>query len=173
MLNMKKNKSIIIISWIAVFLWMIVIFLFSNMNANSSSNTSSGLIKKSVIVSTEIGSKVGVIKETPDDKKIDNIVSAWDNPIRKLAHFTEYLILAILVCNALFVSGVDKRKIILFSFLVCFIYASSDEIHQIFINGRAGRITDVFIDTLGSMIGSLISNKIIKKKCYNKKEKVI
>ena len=164
MLDMKKDKKLIIISWIAVFLWMIVIFMFSGMNADNSSGASGGLIKRSVIVSTEIGNKLGIVKEMPNDNKVDSIVESWETPIRKVAHFTEFLILAILVCNALFVSGIDKRNIILISLLICFLYACSDEIHQIFIDGRAGRITDVLIDTLGSMLGLLISNRMLKKK---------
>ncbi len=46
------------------------------------------------------------------------------------------------------------------------IYATSDEIHQYFVPGRACMIEDVFIDTLGVMLGIsliLLGKKIIKK----------
>ena len=33
------------------------------------------------------------------------------------------------------------------------IYASTDEIHQLFVGGRSGRFTDVLIDTAGGFIG--------------------
>lgn len=36
------------------------------------------------------------------------------------------------------------------------IYAATDEIHQLFVSGRSGRITDVLIDGCGAVAGTLI-----------------
>lgn len=51
-------------------------------------------------------------------------------------------------------------------------YATSDEIHQYFVPGRACMVEDVFIDTLGVILGILLimlGKKIIKKgKTYKK-----
>ncbi len=38
---------------------------------------------------------------------------------------------------------------------MCILYAISDEIHQSFVPGRSPRVTDVGIDTLGTLIGLL------------------
>jgi VanZ family protein len=34
--------------------------------------------------------------------------------------------------------------------LLCFLYASSDEIHQLFVPGRSGSFIDILLDTFGS-----------------------
>lgn len=54
-------------------------------------------------------------------------------------------------------------------------YAVTDEIHQLFVEGRSCQITDWTIDTLGAVIGttafiiiSLIINAYIKKKIDSK-----
>jgi VanZ family protein len=38
----------------------------------------------------------------------------------------------------------------------CFLYACTDEIHQTFIPDRAGKFSDVLIDTCGSTFGAVI-----------------
>ena len=60
--------------------------------------------------------------------------------------------------------------VIIIPIVVAFVYACSDEFHQLFIDGRSSEFTDVLIDTCGAILGVLIINlifKIIKKK--NKK----
>ena len=37
------------------------------------------------------------------------------------------------------------------SILLCVGYAISDEIHQLFVDGRAGSLMDVMIDSMGSV----------------------
>lgn len=50
--------------------------------------------------------------------------------------------------------------------LICLLvgieYAILDEIHQLFIEGRAGKIEDVFIDTIGVSIGICIAMLVFK-----------
>jgi len=88
--------------------------------------------------------------------------------IRKTAHFSIYLILGILSINLL--SSFDIKCIIAFSGLICFIYACTDEFHQLFIMGRSCEMRDVLIDTLGSFVGILI---YYKTKLYiNKRQKL-
>ena len=76
--------------------------------------------------------------------------------VRKLAHYSIYTLLGFLASLT-----VGRRR--LFSkkslgvLLFCFLYACSDEIHQIFVPGRAGMFTDVLIDTSGALTGMLIS----------------
>jgi VanZ family protein len=81
--------------------------------------------------------------------------------IRKCAHLTEYAILGILLWRAL-------RKPIrndprpwnwreaLIAIAIVFLYASSDEIHQIFVPTRTPMVTDVFIDTTGAILGMIL-----------------
>ena len=59
----------------------------------------------------------------------------------------------------------DLRRIV-FSFLLGVEYATLDEIHQLFVDGRSGQITDVFIDSIGILLGicfTMCGYKIILK----------
>lgn len=138
-----------------------MIFYLSNMNDKNSSKMSKGLVEKSVTASFDVGSKIGIVSK-PSESEIKSIVTSLHTPVRKVAHFTEYLILSLLLYNALVVSGVSKNKIFLIALLICFLYSCSDEIHQLFINGRAGKLYDVVIDTTGSLVGLVI---LKVKKC--------
>ncbi len=50
----------------------------------------------------------------------------------------------------------NNKKAFFITISICFLYALSDEIHQFFVPGRACRILDVLIDTLGSSFFILI-----------------
>lgn len=56
-----------------------------------------------------------------------------------------------------------KRAMI--AFIISALYAASDEFHQLFVPGRAGRVSDVLIDSLGALLGVLffiLLNKLIQ-----------
>ena len=139
------------IKLLLVIIWMIIIFMFSNQKADDSSKLSDGLILKTVRIIEKINHK-----KYSDEEILNKFVK----PVRKLAHFTIYLILGILVY--IFIDDLNLKNIILISLMICLIYSISDEIHQLFIEGRTGKITDVLIDTCGSFIGIVIVNKIKK-----------
>ena len=42
------------------------------------------------------------------------------------------------------------------SLIICYLYAVSDEVHQIFIPGRTAKVLDTFIDGAGSLVGITI-----------------
>ena len=66
---------------------------------------------------------------------------------------------------------ISKKKSLIYSVILVFFYASTDEFHQTFIEGRAGRFTDVLIDTSGGTVGSLIVlifNNIRNRRLRNK-----
>lgn len=78
---------------------------------------------------------------------------------RKIAHFCEFAALGFCVAGAVYfyLNKTDLLKSLIF----CVIYAVSDEIHQIFVPERAGRVFDVFIDSCGSIFGILVFLSII------------
>ena len=76
--------------------------------------------------------------------------------VRKYAHFFEYMILGI-ISFFVFKNTVHPK---LNSFLLCYIYASLDEIHQYFIEGRHCQVKDVLIDCSGSLIGIFLVSLI-------------
>lgn len=78
--------------------------------------------------------------------------------VRKAAHFTEYAILGLLfflVYRAYFVK-LTNAKLLFFALCSSFLYACTDELHQLFVSGRSGQFTDVLIDTLGAFFGCLL-----------------
>lgn len=135
---MKKQLSIIL-----VLIWMIIIFIMSSFNAEDSANQSNFIVN---IISNILN--------------IEN-VRLLSLIIRKLAHFTEYLILGFLTINMLNKNDISKKYLI--SILICLIYATSDEIHQIFTPGRACQIKDILIDSVGSITGIYLF-KLLKKR---------
>ena len=157
-MNLKK-----IISILLVLIWMIVIFSFSNMDSTKSNNQSKGAIDKVVEVTIDTSNQLGIVDEVPTEEQKQNIVNKLNKPLRKIMHFTIYLILAILILNALNNFNIKNKTII--TIIFCLIYAITDEYHQTLINGRTGQLSDVLIDTIGSIIDTLIYNKLkINKK---------
>lgn len=131
MLKINNKLSILL-----VLLWMVIIFIMSSFDATESANQSSFI--------------VNIIN---DILKIEN-VQLLSFIIRKLAHFTEYLILGFLTINMLNKNDLAKKYII--AIIICIIYASSDEIHQIFVDGRCFAIRDILIDSMGAISGIYI-----------------
>ena len=82
-----------------------------------------------------------------------------------MAHFTEYLILGILVLNYLSTYGKLNKRMLIVALIICYLYAFSDEIHQIFIPGRTAKVLDTLIDGSGSLIGLIIYTRYFKRKC--------
>lgn len=84
--------------------------------------------------------------------------------VRKTAHFTEYAILgALFYLNLIQFPKLNSRiKKLLLPILFSFLYACTDEVHQIFVPGRSAQFRDVLIDTLGASFGAIITYLIIK-----------
>lgn len=77
-------------------------------------------------------------------------LGTWDLILRKLAHITEYAILALLLRRAVATPV---------AFAAAVLYAISDEFHQTFVHGREGRPRDVLIDTVGVVLGLLAARR--------------
>ena len=58
----------------------------------------------------------------------------------------------------------NLEKKVIYAVLLCLVYACSDEIHQLFICDRSGKIFDVFIDMLGSLSSIFITWLFYKRK---------
>lgn len=126
-----------IIKLLFIIIWLLVIFLFSNQDGSTSTSLTNGILEKYLFfVDSDIFFMI----------------------IRKMAHITEYFILGILVLNFINEFKIDKKIVI--SILICFILASFDELHQLFIPDRTGCLLDVFIDMFGASLGILILSLI-------------
>lgn len=77
---------------------------------------------------------------------------------RKLAHVSEYFILALLVWRALRRGAADawRWRWGLGTLGVGVLWAAADETHQLFARGRRGSLGDVGYDTLGVLLALLL-----------------
>ena len=148
-----KKKIIKQILIIPVVIWMIVVFKFSSEPADISENTSLNVTRKIA--------QVIISKDATEEQKNEKI-EALDSVIRKVAHFTLYAIGGFLGLLYVNIYEIDDKKKIGYSVLAGFVYSVSDEIHQIFVPGRAGMVADVMIDTMGVVTGVCICLLIIK-----------
>lgn len=83
---------------------------------------------------------------------------------RKAAHFTEYALLLALWWRAL-ASKLSERRALAVALAITVLYAATDELHQTFVNGRAGRPLDVMIDTAGALTAvALIARARLRRK---------
>ena len=121
--------------------------MFSSENDVKSSNRSDGFI----IRTTEF---VLNRKLTTFEKEI--YVSRYVGIVRKSAHFTLYYILGLTFILFLSEYDLNNKKLLLFTILFVFIYACSDECHQLFVSGRSGEVLDILIDTFGGTVSSIL-----------------
>lgn len=130
----NKNRTLAIFFWICVGLCMAAIFYFSSQSADVSASQS-GFIRKII-------------------ESIFGISTTTDYVVRKLAHFCEFLGLSLLSNAALyFTCGKVKA---FFGTAISSAYAITDEVHQIFVDGRSCQFTDWLIDTAGAVTGLVI-----------------
>lgn len=146
--------------------WMTIIFLFSAQPAGESSKVSGGVAYRIVSRADRI---FGMDLR---EEELLRYTQKLDHPIRKAAHMSEYAVLG--MAAFLFFAGRGRkgRKCYVFSLLFSAVYAATDEIHQLFVPGRAGRCSDVVIDTLGAAAGLLVL-WILGKICASRLEKSI
>jgi VanZ family protein len=71
-----------------------------------------------------------------------------DFVVRKAGHFTEYLILALLLYRPLR----QHKQAFLLAFLITSLYAVSDELHQFCVPGREAHVRDWIIDSAGAAL---------------------
>jgi VanZ family protein len=77
----------------------------------------------------------------------------WDFWIRKAGHMGVFGILARLIARAFINTAyLSWKKIFAAALVLTFLYASLDEYHQTFTQGRHGCISDVMIDTTGGWL---------------------
>lgn len=132
-----------IFSWLLVILWMGLILSQSHKPATESNRLSRGITEKIVEAVERV------------EPEVDINIRSFNHIIRKYAHFFSYLVLGVLVVNALRSSGANSYKIIGLAMLICVLYAISDEFHQLFVPGRGGQVRDVLIDSSGALVGVL------------------
>ena len=126
---------------------MILIFMFSHQTGSESSGLSSQIV---LWIQTYL--------HIPISEFI----------VRKAAHMSEYALLTLTLIYGFYKNHYPIQKIIIYSFIGTFLYACSDEMHQLFIGGRAGQFTDVLIDTCGGCL-TIIFYYVLTKLKYKQR----
>ena len=144
--------------WLCILLWallllnMAVIFALSSKTAEESTVTSDAVLAKPMEVYDAIH------PETAGEYK----VYWWFQfIIRKAAHVAEFASLCI------WATGLLLAYHTRFSFPLgggfTILYAASDEIHQLLVPGREGKVTDWLFDCLGAVLGLLVVYLILRQ----------
>ena len=158
---MNEKINILRAILIALLLMMfVIIFNFSNQNGDKSGNLSRE-------VTEEVTKNINSIQKLEKSEK-EKALNEIEHYIRKLAHFSLYLIVGILTMSLMCTFDLKNVKKIFASLGIGVVYACSDEVHQLFILDRTASIIDVFIDSSGVCVGILIVYCIAKKFIYNK-----
>lgn len=138
-----KRKTVTALCWLAVAVCMGIIFCFSAQPADVSQSVS-------------------------DDFAFTFNLPFGSFIIRKAAHFLEFAGLSVLVFNSLHSTCGKFRPFV--SFIITAAYALTDEIHQIFVDGRACRFFDWIVDCSGAAAALIFVSLIIflskkKRRC--------
>lgn len=143
-----EHKGVTVATLLLVLLWMGVIFYFSSQDGASSGRLSESLSEKLSIFQNKV-LNLGWTK-----RKIMEISILIEEPLRKMAHATEYMILGFLLSCHLVTYRIEKRLVVgSMAWVIAVVYAVSDEIHQLFSAGRSAQLSDVCIDSLGALVG--------------------
>lgn len=139
---MKKIiKTLLFVSW------LILIYSLSAETGDQSGSLSNGILLS-----------IAKLLKISDTKAF---VDTFGFFIRKLAHFSEYFILYILTYECF--KEYNCQKLIVVSVLFCVLYASFDEFHQLFVDGRCGQLSDVVIDSSGSIVSCFLWRLVCEK----------
>ena len=131
-----------------------VIFGFSSQDGETSGGISRNITNKIL----QFSNKYNALEQ----EEKEQIADRTERIIRKIAHFSIYTLVGLLLMGLLSTYKIKENWRIILSVLLGMIYAVSDEIHQSFIPGRTPQITDVYIDTLGVVLGVLLILLFIK-----------
>lgn len=134
---------------LCILAWCEIIFLFSDQPASVSAEQSKNVY--------DLLENIGAMR------MLFSVI-----PVRKCAHMFLYFILGILVFM-FFRFRTNYPHVI--SIICCYLYACTDEFHQLFVYGRGAQLTDTFIDLAGAAIGVFIISVILYTKfCIRRKK---
>lgn len=140
-MNQNKKRNLIY-RWLAVIVWMVIIYILSDQPASISDELSVGIIDR---VFSIFGINISLNQD---------LLQLFNYIIRKSAHFVTFFTLGILLCHAIIKKAIVKEYLIVVG--IAFLYAVFDEVHQLFVVGRSGQISDVVIDFAGVLLAVLI-----------------
>lgn len=137
-------------SFAPALLMMYLIFSFSAQPGEVSGNLSYKVSYEIVEIKNEI------LSENKSSEELAYAADGIHYYVRKVAHMTEYFLLAIAISFPLYVYGVRGIWLMILAGIVCVGFAGLDEYHQSFVDSRTPTLKDVGIDSIGAFIGILL-----------------
>ena len=147
---MKLRTLLKPLSFLPAIAMMYIIFTFSAQEGDISSQTS---YKVSYTV---VSTANDVFDANLENWQVADYAQRFNGVFRKIAHMTEYFVLAVAVAFPLYVYGIRGIWLMLMAGIICVGFASADEYHQSFVAGRDASMKDVLIDSAGVFFGILL-----------------
>lgn len=147
--------------------WMCIIFAFSAQPKEESGAVSASFTYHMV------SSTRSFFHLDLSDARVKEIADTIEGLVRKAAHMAEFGIMSVLIYIWIgqWEMGFLRRGGTAAGATA--VYAATDEIHQLFVPGRAGRFSDVCIDSAGAVAGVIVFALIVRivKHVHAKREK--
>ncbi|MGN0690957.1 MAG: VanZ family protein [Oscillospiraceae bacterium] len=150
-----RHKKTFFAAAVCIILTCMGIFLFSSQDGSESSGLSTEVTR---IISGIIFRRFGSM--TAEEQSF--IVTQLNPFVRKLAHFTEYALLGGAIYSLILSADtMHIRKKRLAALIAAAAFASLDELHQLLVPARSGKLIDVLIDSCGAAAGILAVTVIV------------
>ena len=134
--------------WLTVLVIAYILFIFSNS------------LKPADLSSADSGTVLAMVRSMCASVGLDGTVIT-EHFIRKMAHFSEYALLGILLTLCLKSYGFERERRITFQVITGFAVPFADETIQLFVEGRSGQISDVWLDCSGVLFGTILCTAAI------------
>lgn len=142
-------KRVRILSWVPAIVLLSIIFSFS-----TQTGTESGSLSYQISY-TIVEWKNCLFQEHKEPQQLAVDAEQIHHLVRKIAHMTEYFLLACSFAFPLYLYNIRGMRLFLFTIGLCLVAAGLDEYHQSFVDGRGPSVKDVGIDFLGAVLGSV------------------
>lgn len=133
---------------------MAFIFYLSSQSGTISASNSLSIL---ILIAKEV---------LPDTAYPINYLVLYNELFRTLMHSFEFFILTILLMRTIVMQEGNSTRSIIISGAFSFAYSLSDEIHQLFVQGRSFQLYDLALDSIGIISGialfTLLNIKIVK-----------
>lgn len=138
------------LSFVPAIVMMYIIFNFSSQNGTESSSLSYEVSRYIILIYNKISMK-GM-----NNSSLNEMIQLIHPYVRKCAHITEYMLLAMAVSLPMYVYRFRGFGMTMLAVFVCVLFAVGDEWHQSFVAGRVSDPKDVLIDSIGILIGVIL-----------------